>query len=133
MDFLKESHPELLDDNRIIISCTDAATEIYEQAIQNGDTPIEAAEQANDILFKGLHFSKYDTVLNILWNEFSDEIPEDDAKSLATELLAENESIFAQYQLTDGFAYEPEFELLYTELTGAIALMIETRNFLMLN
>jgi hypothetical protein len=74
-----------------------------------------------------LHFSKHDTIVNILWNEFPDEIPEDDAKSLAIELLPEYENIFAQYPLTDSFAYEPEYDLLYTELTGSIALMIESR------
>jgi len=125
MDFLKESHPELLNDNSFIIARADSATEACEQAIRNGDTPVEAAEQANAALFKGLHFSRYDTIVNILWNEFADEIPEDDARSLALELLPENESVFARYPVTDSFAYEPEYELLYTELTGAIALMIE--------
>jgi hypothetical protein len=127
MDFLKESHPERLKDNRFIIARTDAATEAYEQAIRSGDTPIEAAELANAALFRDLHFSKHDTIVNILWNEFPDEIPEDKAKSLAIELLPEYENIFAQYPLTDSFAYEPEYDLLYTELTGSIALMIESR------
>jgi hypothetical protein len=128
MDFLRESHPERLSDHRFIIARTDTAIEAYEQAIRNGDTPAEAIEHANDTLFKGLHFSKHDTIVNILWNEFADEIPEDDAKSFAIELLHENEAIFAQYPLADSFAYEPEYELLYTELTGAIALIIETHN-----
>ncbi|MDR0612758.1 MAG: DUF1896 domain-containing protein [Dysgonamonadaceae bacterium] len=52
-----------------------AATDAYEQAIKNGDTPVEAAEQANAVLFSGLHFSKYDTLKNILRNEFADEVP----------------------------------------------------------
>jgi hypothetical protein len=128
MDFLKESHPERLRDNRFIIARTDAATEAYEQAIRCGDTPISAAEQANVVLFNGLHFSKHDTLVNILWNEFPDEIPEDKAKSLAIDFLPHCEPVFAEYPLTDGFAYEPEYDLLYTELTGTIALMIESRN-----
>jgi hypothetical protein len=45
-------------------------------------------------------------------------------------LLPECENIFAKYPLSDDFAYEPEYDLLYTELTGAIALLIETRNWL---
>ena len=126
MDFLKESHPERLKDNRFIIARTDAATEAYEQAIRSGDTPIEAVEQANVALFTGLHFSKHDTLVNILWNEFPDEIPEDEAKTFAINLLPECEPVFAQYPIHDSFAYEPEYELLYTELTGAIALMIES-------
>ena len=126
MDFLKESHPELLKDRRFIISCTDAATEAYEQAIRNGDTPIEASDRANAVLFKGLHFSKHDTLVNIIWNEFASEIPEETANDFAIRLLPECEQVFAQYPLSDGFAYEPAYDLLYTELTGAIALYLES-------
>jgi len=68
MAFLKESHPELLKDNHFILSCTDAATEAYERAIRNGDTPVEAAEQANAVLFDGLHFSKHDPGLALVSN-----------------------------------------------------------------
>ena len=114
MAFLSESHPERLKDNRFILSCTDAATEAYEQTIRNGDTPEEAVEQANAVLFEGLHFSKHDTLVNILWNEFADEVPEDKAKEMAIILLPECESVFSQYPLSEGFAYEPEYELLYT-------------------
>jgi hypothetical protein len=126
IDFLRESHPERLQDNRFILACTDAATEAYEQSIKNGDTPVEAAEQANAVLFHGLHFSKYDTLRNILWNEFPDEVPEDEAKEWAIRLLPECEAVFAGYPLSDGFADEPEYELLYTELTGTIALYLES-------
>jgi hypothetical protein len=126
MDFLRESHPERLKDRRFIISCTDAATEAYEQAIRSGDLPAEAIEEANAVLYLGLHFSKHDTLVNILWNEFADEVPEDEAKAFAIKLLPECEAVFAQYPLSDDFAYEPEYNLLYTELTGTIALYIES-------
>jgi hypothetical protein len=125
-DFLRESHPERLKDSRFIIACTDAATEAYEQAIRSGDTPVEAAEQANAVLFRGLYFSRHDTLVNILRNEFSDEIPEEGAKELAIRLLPECEPVFSQYPLSEGFAYEPEYELLYTELTGTVALYLES-------
>ena len=128
MDFLRESHPEQLKDKRFILTCTDAATEVYEQAILNGETPQEAAEQANAILFEGLHFSKHGMLKNILWNEFADEIPEEAAKIWAVRLLPECEPVFAQYPLSDSFAYEPEYDLLYTELTGTIALYLEIHN-----
>ena len=111
-DFLRESHPELLKNERFIVAGIDAATEAY--------------EQANFLLFKGLHFSKHDTLVNILWNEFADEVPEDEAKEMAMKLLPECESVFSGYPLSDGFAYEPEYELLYTELTGTIALYLES-------
>jgi hypothetical protein len=124
--FLLESHPERLKDKRFILSCTEAALDAYEQAIKNGSNPLEAFEQANTVLFKGLHFSMHDTLKNILWNEFSDEIPEGEAKTLAIKLLPECKDIFAGYPLSDSFACEPEYELLYTELTGIIALYLES-------
>ncbi len=130
MDFLHESHPERLEDNRFIVACVDTATKSYEQAIRSGDTPERAIEQANAVLFSGLHFSKHDTLKNILWNEFPDEVPEDEAKELAIKLLPECEPVFAGYSLSDGFACEPEYELLYTELTGTISLYLESHNSL---
>jgi hypothetical protein len=126
MDFLRESHPERSKDRRFILACTDAATEAYEQAIRQGEGPIQAAEQANAILLRDLHFSKHDTLKNILWNEFADEVPEDTAKDLAMILLPECEAVFAKYPLSESFAYEPEYDLLYTELTGTIARYLES-------
>jgi hypothetical protein len=128
MEFLKESHPERLHDHRFIIACADAAAEACEQAIRNGGTPGQATVEANNVLFRGLHFSKHDTLVNILWNEFADEVPEEESIELAIKLLSECEPVFAQYPISDGFAYEPEYELLYTELTGTIALLIENHN-----
>jgi len=129
MQFLKESHPELLRDSHFIVARTYAATEIYEQTIRDGGTPYEAIEQANSVLYKDLHFSKRDTIINILWNEFADETPEDQAETLAIQLMPECEHIFTEYSLTDDFAYDPVYELLYSELTGTIALLLETHNF----
>jgi hypothetical protein len=128
MDFLRESHPERLHDHRFILACADAATEAYEQAIISGETPVQAAEQANAVLFNGLHFSKYDMLVRILWSEFLGEAPEEDAGELALRLLPECESVFSQYPLSDSFADEPAYDLLYTELTGTIALYLESHH-----
>jgi hypothetical protein len=125
VDFLRESHPERVKDKPFILSCTEAALDAYEQAIQGGSNPHEAAEQATVVLFDGLHFSKYDTLKNILWNEFFNEVPEDEAKDVAIRLLPECEEVFANYPLKDNFACSPEYESLYTELTGTIALYLE--------
>ena len=35
------------------------------------------------------------------------------------------EGIFTQYPLSDDFAYSPEYEQLYTELTGAVSISLE--------
>jgi hypothetical protein len=124
-DFLRESHPELLIDNVFIATRSEAAAETYAQAIRNDSNQFEATEQANAILFQDLHFSMHDTLTNILWNEFSGVIPEEDAKSWAIRLLPECEHVFAEYTLSDDFVSEPEYESLYTELTGAIAIYFE--------
>ncbi|MDR2026427.1 MAG: DUF1896 domain-containing protein [Prevotellaceae bacterium] len=120
-DFLRESHPELLMDNAFISARSEAAAETYAHAVRNGSIHVEAGEQANAVLFEDLHFSMHDTLTGILWNEFSDIIPEDDAKPWAVLLFPECEHVFAEYTLSDDFAYEPEYEVLYTELTGVIA------------
>jgi len=125
VEFLRESFPELLQDEKFIAARTDAALDVYEQAVQNGEDPIEAEHSANDILFAGLYFSRHDTLKNILWNEFFNEIPQENAPALAIQLLPQCEDVFAKYPLSDDFACFPEYELLYTELTGAIALYLE--------
>jgi hypothetical protein len=73
--FLHESHPQLLPDEKFINSRTEAALDVYEQAVKNGSNPGEAEHSANEVLFNGLHFSKHDTLKNILWNEFFKHIP----------------------------------------------------------
>jgi hypothetical protein len=62
MGFLRESHPHLLADHKFIASRTEAALDVYRQAVRNGNNPLEAEEQADSILFEGLHFSKHDTI-----------------------------------------------------------------------
>jgi hypothetical protein len=127
-DFLRESHPERFNDDRFIVIRAESAAESYAQAILSGNNHIEANEQANAVLFQDLHFSKHDTLVNILWNEFFDILPEEAAKVLAIKLLPDCENVFAKYPLSDDFVYEPEYDLLYTELTGTIAQFIEPRN-----
>jgi hypothetical protein len=126
VDFLRESHPERLNDVRFIAARAEAAAEIYATAVLNGSNGIEAGEQAHCVLFQGLYFSKHDTLVHILRNEFSNEIPEYGTQTAAIRLLPECESVFAKYSLSDGFAYEPEYGLLCTELTGVIALYLES-------
>jgi len=125
LSFLHESHPERANDERFITARAEMAAETYAQARLNGSNNIEADEQANLVLFQDLYFSKHDTIVNILWNEFAGEVPEKYAKAFALKLLPECESIFAKYPLSDDFAYDPQYDLLYTELTGTIALLID--------
>jgi hypothetical protein len=127
-DFLRESHPELLADTAFIEARAEMVAETHSQSLRNGSNQIEAGELANAVLFQGLHFSMHDMLLNILWNEFSDIIPEEDARSWAIRLLPECKHVFDQYALSDDFACEPEYELLYTELTGTVCMIFENHS-----
>jgi len=125
LSFLKESHPELTKDSSFINSRGDLAASTYSDAIKNGSSHEQAAEMANEILFNGLHFSRYDTIINVLWNEFSEEVPQGSAKDFALKLLPACEPVFAKYSPSDDFAYTPEYDLLYTELIGTIIIWLE--------
>jgi len=123
--FLQESHPELANDVEFIASRGDLAAQTYSQSIKTGQSHNYAEALANEVLYKGLYFSKHDTLVNVLWNEFNEEVPQGSAKNMAQKLLEYCEGIFAKYPLSDDFAYEPEFNNLYTELTGTIVLWME--------
>ncbi len=125
LSFLKESHPELAKDYNFINSRGDLAARAYSDAIKNSSSHEQATEMANEILFNGLHFSRYDTVINVLWNEFSEEVPQGSAKDFTLKLLPACEPAFAKYSLSDDFAYTPEYDSLYTELTGTIIIWME--------
>ena len=65
--------------------------------------------------------------MSVLENEFEKELPSPLSERLAP-LLQKNkavQSVFAKYELTDDFGASPEYEKLYTELTGTIVLLIE--------
>lgn len=125
LSYLKESHPHLAANKGFIKTRADDASEAYATAIQEGQLQIKAEELANLTLFKDLLFSKHDTIVNVLWNEFSDIIPQSQANDYAQKLLSECESVFSRYDLHDELMYSPEYNRLYTELTGCIDLWLE--------
>lgn len=125
LSFLKDSHPDRIGDKTFISERADHAAEVYSETIKSGLSHIEAEERASDELYRGLHFSPYNTIVNILWDEFSAEIPEDDAHELALEVLPLCGSVLAKYNLTDDFADTLQHDMLYTELTGTIQILLE--------
>lgn len=125
LHFLYESHPELTEDANLINSRGDLAAETYSEAISNGYNHYEAEELAHEVLYKGLHFSKHDTLVTVIWNEFSGEIPMGEAKEFAIKLLPKMEAVFSKYPLNDEFAYSAGFTRLYTELTGVLSIWLE--------
>lgn len=125
LSYLRDSHPDKATDQQFIASRGDAAAEAYSRIIKLGGSHDEAEENASQILYAGLHFSPYRTIVNILWDEFTDEIDPALAEGLAMELLPRLSSVIEKYTLSDDFADSAEYRLLYTELTGAIQTLLE--------
>lgn len=125
LSYLKENHPDIATDKTFIESRSALAADTYEQARKEEYTPEGAQELAMAALLQGLHFSRYNILIEVLWNEFTEEVPQGDAANLAIKLQPSLEEIFAKYPLSDDFAYTPEYDALYTELTGAIMIHIE--------
>ena len=119
--FLQENHPEKINNHGFVRQRSELATLAYSEAIQNGQSHPEAESVANAELYRGLHFSKYNTLFEILSEEFTDTVSEEKLAQYALELLPLCEAIFSAYQLNDGFADTPEYKKLYAELTGKIA------------
>ena len=125
LSYLKDSHPELIAEGEFIAERADSAAQAYSEAIRSGCNHIEAEEIAREELYRGLHFSPYNTLVNILWREFEAEIPEDIARQAALRLLPLCRGVLEKYDLTDDFADTPDCELFYTELTGTVQILLE--------
>ena len=122
--YLKDYHPERLADEACIRDRSDAAAQAYEDAFRQGYPVLEAGYIATEVLFAGLHFSPYYMLEQILENEFANVVPPDRIEALALRLLQSNSirETIAKYNPGDDFDGSPEYDLLYTELTGVIAL-----------
>ncbi|MEA5080453.1 MAG: DUF1896 family protein [Dysgonamonadaceae bacterium] len=125
LSFLRDSHPDKANDLSFIAGRGDMAAEAYSEAIKSGLDHIQATEIANEALFKGLHFSPYSIIVEILWNEFYDDVSPSEAQTKAKELLPECQTVFAIYNLNDDYAETTEYQSLYTELVGTILILLE--------
>ena len=128
--YMSEHHPERYQDTEFITARADMALTVYCDVLAQGFNHLEAERIASEVLFSGLHFSKYDTLVYILENEFERELPAPLPERLSLLLLANKavQATFAKYELTDAFAASGQYDRLYTELTGTIVLLIESNN-----
>ena len=128
--YMSEHHPERMNDIEFINARADMALTACCDAVAQGFNHLEAESMASEVLFSGLHFSKYDTLVYILENEFEKELPAPLPERLSLLLLANKavQATFAKYELTDAFAASGQYDRLYTELTGTIVLLIESNN-----
>ena len=125
--YLSEHFHEKVEDNSFIKARADEALTTYCDAVEEGFSYPEAESMASEVLYRDLHFSKDDTLVSDLENEFEKELPSPLPERLAP-ILLKNRAIqetFDKYNLTDDFDASPEYDTLYTELTGTIVLLIE--------
>ncbi len=117
--------PEKANNQKFIEQRSSYAANAYEGAFSSGNAVEQCNEIANYILFEGLHFSKCDTVFQVVCNEFDTIMADEELRPFALKMFPICEHVFSRYELTDDFAYSSEFDLLYTEITGTIAIWIE--------
>ena len=128
--YMSEHHPERLKDTEFITARADMALTAYCDAVVQGFTHPEAESMASEVLYQGLHFSKYDTLVSVLENEFERDLPMPLPERLAPILLSNKaiQAIFDKFGLTDTLASDEQYDRLYTELTGTIVLFIESNH-----
>ena len=122
---LQENRFEQAGDASFIETRADLAATTYEQARREG-YPIEGAQElAMQTLLKGLHHSKYAILREVITNEFAYEIPETQQEAFTAKLLPLVDNVFSIYDLSDDhFAQSLDYDLLYSELTGAVVLYL---------
>lgn len=123
-ELLYSSFPELAHDQKFIEQRSKWAANAYEGAFIAGNPVIECEQIASEILFEGLYFSRFDTVFQIVCNEFDHLMADEELRPFALRMLAVCSPVFNKYELSDDLSYSPNFDELYSELTGEIALWI---------
>ena len=125
--YLKDYHPERLADEAFIRARSDAAAQAYEDAFRQGYPVLEAGYIATEVLFAGLHFSPYYTLEQIIENKFANVVPPERAADFALRLLQSDtiRETIEKYEPGDDFDGSPEYDQLYTELTGVIVELLE--------
>ena len=126
LDYLHTNRFEQATDTAFIRERADRAAETYEQARLDGYPAEGAQELAMDTLLRGLHYSRYAILREVVETEFADEVPEEKREAFIQKLLPLVDAVFSIYDLSDDdFALSPEYDLLRTELTGTVVLYIE--------
>ena len=128
--YMSEHHPERMSDTEFITARADMALTACCDAVAQGFNHLEAESIASEVLFCGLHFSKYDTLVSVLEDEFERELPAPLPEKLVPILLSNKaiQATFDKFGLTDTLASYEQYDRLYTELTGTIVLLIESNN-----
>ena len=122
--FLEIRHPPRQFHHVMIERRSRLAFESYAQSVELGVPAASAVRAADKVLFRGLLFSKYDTVHLILTTDFP-AIPENQRQEIALRLVRICAPIFRAYDLKDDFSERPEFRQLKEELRTGIRSWID--------
>ena len=126
LDYLRKYHPDKVSDTDLITEKEEAATVTFEKERLAGGTVETAHEEAMRVLLRGLHFSPYALLLEVVEREFADEVPESGREAFCRDLYPHLKNLFAGYDTSDDtFALSPAHDLLYTELVGTVVLYLE--------
>jgi len=125
IELLNTSFPEKARDETFINQRSTRSASAYEGAFYVGNTVEQCTHISEYILFEGLYFSRFDTIFQVVCNEFDMRMADEELRPFALKMLPVCGPVFENYKLTDDFAYTAEFDLLYTELTGTIAIWID--------
>ena len=128
--YMSEHHPERMSDTEFITARADMALTACCDAVAQGFNHLEAESIASEVLFCGLHFSKYDTLVSVLEDEFEKELPAPLPEKLVPILLSNKaiQATFDKFGLTDTLASDEQYGRLYTELTGTIVLLTKSNH-----
>ena len=127
LDYLRKYHPDKANDTEFIAEREEAASEAFEKERAAGSTMEAAQEEAMRVLLEGLHFSPYALLREVVENEFADEVADSDREAFCRELFPYLKKLLEGYRTSDDtFALSPDHDLLYTELTGAVVLYLES-------
>lgn len=124
-ELLNTSFPEKLNDQKFINHRSSLASNAYEGAFLSGNPLNQCDEIADYILFEGLHFSRFDTIFQVVCNEFDTLMVDEELRPFALNIFSVCKPVFEKYDLTEDFASSGNYELLYTEITGTIAIWIQ--------
>lgn len=105
----------------------DAAALAKEDSLKSGLSEIEADKVAMAILYENFTFSMYETLVEVIDEEFSEllDMSDKEKQEFAKEMLLQKgkeiDEITKKYTITDDFVDTEEFDNLRLELTGFIA------------
>ncbi|WP_431609201.1 DUF1896 domain-containing protein [Chryseobacterium sp. 'Rf worker isolate 10'] len=125
LELLVSSFPEKVGDTAFVNQRSAHCASAYEQAFKEGNSHDDSIRIVEEILFEGLHFSRFDTVFKVVCREFDRLMSDEEMRPSALRMLPVCEDVFAKYPLIANFQDGPDYELLYTEVTGTIHLWIE--------